>query len=120
VGAIMYVLPAIVFALIPLLHRFGEYAAPLTFIVCTYATIFVICWQVGTGSGLPFYFLVTPPLVVLLLGVEHIAVAAGLAALGAALAVTLQILVPHDTGIRPHWAVTVNFATVAAASRHAD
>ncbi|MGC2652044.1 MAG: adenylate/guanylate cyclase domain-containing protein [Mycobacterium sp.] len=108
--AVTYLLPALVFALVPLLHRFGEFAAPVTFIGCTYVTIFVICWSVGTGSGLQFYFLVTAPLVVLLLGVEHIALAASLAAIGAALAVTLQVVVPYDTGIRPAWAVTLNFA----------
>ena len=113
---ITYILPAVIFALVPLLHRFGELAAPVTFIGCTYVTIFVICWSVGTGSGLPFYFLVMAPLVVLLLGVEHIVLAATLAAVGAALAVTLQILVPQDTGVRPEWAVTVNFAFALVAA----
>jgi adenylate cyclase len=114
--ALTYLLPATIFALIPLLQRFGEFVAPVTFICCTYATIFVLCWTVGTGSGLQFYFLVTAPLVVLLLGVEHIVLAATLAAIGAALSVTLQVLVPYDTGIRPVWAVTLNFgfALVAA------
>jgi adenylate cyclase len=113
---IMYIFPAIVFALVPLLHRFGEFVAPVTFIGCTYVSIFVICWSVGTGSGLPFYFLVTAPLVVLLLGVEHIVLASTFAAIGAALAVTLQILVPNDTGVRPAWAVTVNFAFALVAA----
>jgi adenylate cyclase len=107
--AVTYLLPAVVFALVPLLQRFGEFAAPVAFIGCTYVTIFVICWSVGTGSGLQFYFLVTAPVVVLLLGVEHIVLASALAAVGAALAVTLQVVVPHDTGIRPTWAVTLNF-----------
>ena len=113
---IIYILPALIFTMVPLLQRFGELAGPVTFIGCTYVTIFVICWSVGTGSGLQFYFLVTAPLVVLLLGVEHIALAATLAAVGAALAVTLQILVPHDTGIRPAWAVTLNFAFALVAA----
>lgn len=107
---LIYVVPAIIFALVPRLHRFGELAAPVTFIGCTYATIFVLCWLVGTGSGLQFYFLVSAPLVVLLLGVEHIALVSGLVGIGAGLAVTLYTVVPHDTGIRPAWAVTVNFA----------
>lgn len=113
---IVYIFPAAIFALVPLLHRFGEFAAPVTFIGCTYVTIFVICWSVGTGSGLQFYFLVTAPLVVILLGVEHIALAATLAAIGAALAVTLQIVVPPDTGVRPAWAVTLNFAFALVAA----
>jgi adenylate cyclase len=114
--AVTYLLPALIFALVPLLHRFGEFAAPVTFIGCTYVTIFVICWSVGTGSGLQFYFLVTAPLVVLLLGVEHIALAASLAAIGAALGATLQVVVPHDTGVRPAWAVTLNFAFALVAA----
>lgn len=114
--AVTYLLPALVFALVPLLHRFGEFAAPMTFIGCTYVTIFVICWSVGTGSGLQFYFLVTAPLVVLLLGVEHIVLAGTVTAIGAALAVTLQVVVPHDTGVRPAWAVTLNFAFALVAA----
>ena len=114
--ALTYLLPALIFALIPLLQRFGELLAPVAFIGCTYVTIFVLCWSVGTGSGLQFYFLVTAPLVVLLLGVEHIVLAATLAAIGAALSVTLQVLVPYDTGIRPAWAVTLNFAFALVAA----
>lgn len=114
--AIIYLLPAVIFALIPLLHRFSDWAAPVTFIGCTYVTIFVICWSVGTGSGLQFYFLAMAPLVVLLLGVEHIALAATLAAIGAALSVTLQVVVPQDTGVRPAWAVTLNFAFALVAA----
>lgn len=113
---ITYILPAMIFALVPLLQRFGEFAAPVTFIACTYVTIFIICWLVGTGSGLQFYFLVTAPLVVLLLGVEHIVLAVTLVAVGAALAVTLQVVAPRDTGLRPAWAVTLNFAFALVAA----
>ncbi|WP_083089906.1 adenylate/guanylate cyclase domain-containing protein [Mycobacterium noviomagense] len=114
--AISYLLPAVIFALVPVLHRFGEFAAPVTFFGCVYLTIFIVCWTVGTGSGLQFYFLVTAPLVVLLLGDEHIVLASVVAAVGAALAVILLIIVPYDTGIRPHWAVTVNFAFASVAA----
>ncbi|EUA08715.1 adenylate cyclase domain protein [Mycobacterium xenopi 4042] len=97
-------LAAAVFAAVPLLHRFGELVAPLTFICTAYLAIFVICWNVGTGSGLQFFFLVTACLVVLQLGIEHIALAATLAAIAAALVIALEFLVPRNTGLQPAWA----------------
>ncbi len=63
---------AAIYASIPLLHRFGELLPPLTFIGTAYVSIFTICWFVGTGSGLQFYFLVAACLIVLQLGVDRI------------------------------------------------
>ena len=62
---------AVIYATIPWLYRFGELVPPLTFICTAYVSIFVICWIVGTGSGLQFYFLVASCLVVLQLGVDR-------------------------------------------------
>ena len=67
---------AAIYAIVPLLHRFGELVPPLTFIGTAYVSIFTICWFVGTGSGLQFYFLVAACLVVLQLGVDRIFLAA--------------------------------------------
>lgn len=100
---------AAIYATIPWLHRFGELVAPLTFICTAYISIFVICWIVGTGSGLQFYFLVASCLVVLQLGVDRIVLAAGLAAVAAGLVITLQFLVPRDTGAQPAWALSLGF-----------
>ena len=46
------ILAALIFAMVPLLHRFGELVAPLTFVCASYVSIFVISWNVGTGTGL--------------------------------------------------------------------
>ena len=46
-----------------------------------YLSIFTICWFIGTGSGLQFYFLVAACLVVLQLGVDRIFLASILAAI---------------------------------------
>jgi predicted membrane metal-binding protein len=51
--------------MVPLLHRFGELVAPLTFVCPSYVSIFVISWNVGTGTGLQFFLLVIACLVVL-------------------------------------------------------
>jgi adenylate cyclase len=109
-------LAAAVFAAVPLLHRFGELVAPLTFIATAYLAIFVICWNVGTGSGLQFFFLVTACLVVLQLGIEHIALAATLAAVAAGLVIALEFLVPRNTGLQPDWAQSAGFILAAVSA----
>jgi adenylate cyclase len=106
---IIYVVGAAIYAVIPLLHRFGELLPPLTFIGTAYVSIFTICWFVGTGSGLQFYFLVAACLIVLQLGVDRIFLASILAAIAAGMVITLQFLVPRDTGAQPVWALSLSF-----------
>ena len=43
---------ATIFLLIPLLYRFGELVAPLVFFFVAYTSITIVCWHLGTGSGL--------------------------------------------------------------------
>src|SRR5262249_42409016 len=61
-----------VYLAIPLLCRFGELIAPLTFIVVAYVLLTVLTSRAGTGSGLQFYYLVGASIMVLVLGIEHI------------------------------------------------
>ena len=75
---------AAIFLAIPLLYRFGELIAPLTFFVFAYLSVAFVCCTIGTGSGLQFYFLVSASLVVLVLGIERIVLASTMAALGVA------------------------------------
>jgi adenylate cyclase len=100
---------AAIYASVPLLHRFGELLPPMTFILTAYLSIFAICWFVGTGSGLQFYFLVAACLVVLQLGVDRIFLASILAAIAAGMVITLQFLVPRNTGAQPVWALSLSF-----------
>jgi adenylate cyclase len=93
----------VVSALIPLLYRFGDLVAPLVFFFVSYASITVVCWQLGTGSGLQFYYLVAATLMMLILGIDHIALTSALAALGAATVIWLEVSVPNDTGVQPEW-----------------
>jgi len=98
-----------IFLMIPLLYRFGELVAPLVFFFVAYTSITVLCWHLGTGSGLPFYYLVAATLMVLILGVEHIGLASVLAALGATTVIVLAILVPYNTGVQPDWSFRLGF-----------
>jgi class 3 adenylate cyclase len=104
---------AMVFAFVPWLQRFGELVAPLTFIGAAYVSITATCWDVGTDSGAQYFLVVAACLVVLLLGIEHIVLAAGLAAVAAGLVIALEFLVPHDTGLQPAWAQSVGFVITA-------
>src|ERR1700730_18194954 len=76
---------AVVYLAIPLLYRFGERIAPVTFVSVAYLFIMVLSLRVGTGSGMQFYFLVAAAIIVLVLGIEHIVLASTMAALGAGL-----------------------------------
>ncbi len=105
-----------IFAMVPWLHRFGELVAPLTFIAAAYVSVFVSCWDVGTGSGSEFFFLVAACLVVLLLGIERIVLASALAAVAAGLIIALEFLVPRDTGLQPPWAHSAGFVVTAISS----
>jgi adenylate cyclase len=93
-----------IFLMIPLLYRFGELVAPLVFYFVAYISITVVCWQLGTGSGLPLYYLLAATLMVLILGIDHIVLASALAALAAATVIVLQFFVPYRTGVQPDWA----------------
>lgn len=107
---------AAVFVAIPWLCRFGELLAPLVFFTVAYTSITVVCIHIGTGSGLPFYFVAAAALTVVVLGIEHILLASVLAALGAVTVIVLEFFVPDDTGSQPAWAFTLSFVlTVATA-----
>ena len=110
---IINLVTAAIFAMIPLLFRFGELVAPLTFFIVAYLSISFICWNIGTGSGLQFYFLVAASLVVLVLGIERIVLASVMVAIGVAGVITLELLVPADRGTQPHWTLTVGFVSSA-------
>jgi adenylate cyclase len=109
--AIINVLATAVFASVPFLHRYGVIVAELTLSLTSYLVLAILTWNVGTGAGLQFYFLVSATVAVLVLGIEHIVLACALVALGAAIAITLQFTVPADTHIQPTWALHVGFVT---------
>jgi class 3 adenylate cyclase len=110
------VVGATIFTFVPWLQRFGELVAPLTFIGATYASIFASAWDVGTGSGSEFFFLVAACLVVLLLGIEHVVLASALAAIAAGLIITVEFVVPRNTGLQPAWAQSTGFVITAVSS----
>jgi adenylate cyclase len=107
---------ALTLAAIPLLHRFGSMAAPLAFIISTYVATFIICFLLGTGTGMQMYYLVGTALVILFFGLERIFLAAAFCLVAAALVVALQILVPENTGLQPAATQLGNFVGTIGAS----
>jgi len=107
---------AAVFLAIPLLHRFGNLVAATVFVVLSYVSLTFVGTQIGTDSGVQFYYLVSASLAVLVLGVEQLPLAGVVVAVGAGLVVYLQFAVPNDTGLQPLWALHAGFvfATVGA------
>ncbi len=105
-----------VFLAIPWLHRFGNLVASTVFVIVSYTSLTFVATQIGTDSGVQFYFLVSASLAVLVLGVEQLALAGIVVAVGAGLVIYLQFMVPADTGLQPRWALDAGFifATVGA------
>ncbi len=107
---------AAIFVAVPLLYRFGELIAPLTFFLFAYVSVGFICYTMGTGSGLQFYFLVSATLVVLVFGIERIVLASAIVAFGVAGTIALELLVPNDRGLGPPWMLTVGFVSSVVGS----
>lgn len=115
IGAINLVAAAAL-ALTPLLYRYGELIAPLAFVGIAYLTTSVVCWVVGTGSGIQFYFVASASISVLILGVDRIKLAAVVAGIGAALTIALQFLVPPDNLHQPPWLHNLSFVLVVVSA----
>jgi adenylate cyclase len=98
-----------IFLLVPLLYRFGEVVPALVFFTVSTTSITVVCWHLGTGSGLLFYYLVAAIIIVLILGVDHLVLASVIAALLAATVIALEVFVPYNTGVQPDWAFRLGF-----------
>ena len=107
--AMVNLLSGAIFLMIPLLYRFGEIVPALVFFAIAYTSITVLCWHLGTGSGLTFYYLVAATLMVLILGVDHLVLASVLAAILAATVIALEVSVPYNTGVQPDWAFRLGF-----------
>jgi adenylate cyclase len=81
-----------------------------------YLSMTFVCWHLGTGTGVQFYFLITAVAAVMVVGIERIRLAIAVGAIGVSLVIALEFAVPRDTGAEPAWFVTVGFIvnTIAA------
>ena len=94
-------LDALVWAAVPLLHRFGPLAAPLTLAFSVYASNFALTSLIGTESGIQLYYIAAAALSVLFLGVERVLLSVVVVAMAAVLFMVVEFTVPGDTGLVP-------------------
>ena len=103
---------AIGIACIPLLHRFGPLAAPLALIAVAYVHLFRVVTTVGTGDGAYLGYITAAALGMLLIGIERIWIAAGLATIAVGMIILLHVLVPPDTGTLPKSATFLGYFAI--------
>jgi len=92
-------LAALIFASIPLLHRFGTLWSALIGTSTVQAYFFSLTWLFGTGSGQQMTYLTAAALIFVVLGTDRILLSAVLGALIVLQVVVLQIMVPYNTGL---------------------
>ena len=89
----------LVFLSIPLLHRFGQLAAPLALLGFGYVWIFWLSSTVGTDGGTYFFYLTAAALGILIFGTERVVLSIVVCVLTVAAIILLHIVVPRDTGL---------------------
>lgn len=107
---------ALVWALVPLTHRFGPLAAPLALAGSVYASNFALTASLGTGSGIHLYYIAAAALSVLFLGVERMLLSAAVVVLGAAMFIGAQLWLPFNTGMVPPTTLIANFVISSVVS----
>jgi adenylate cyclase len=71
----------------------------LAYVTVTYAAIFLICSMLGTDSGMQLQYAAVAAGSVLVIGTERILLLAAICGVAVALAIALELLIPHDTGL---------------------
>jgi adenylate cyclase len=107
---------ALVWAMVPLTHRFGALAAPLALASSVYASNFALTASLGTGSGIHLYYIAAAALSVLFLGVERMALSAAVVVVGAIMFIGAQLALPFNTGLVPPTTLIANFVISAVVS----
>ena len=105
---------AMVFLATPVLYRFGDVVPALFFVIVAFSSLTFVGSQIGTDSGVQFYYLVSASLAVLVLGMDHLVLAGTVVTIGIGLVTAMQFLVPDDTGIQPRWALDAGFIFATA------
>jgi signal transduction histidine kinase len=95
----VHVLAGLIYASIPLLHRFGTLWGALTLTSTAHAYFFSLTWLLGTGSGVQMSYLLAGAIIFVVLGTERVLLSAVLGALAVLEVVVLQIMVPYNTGL---------------------
>ncbi|WP_345774963.1 hypothetical protein [Sinorhizobium prairiense] len=107
---------AVLLLCVPLLHRIGPKAAAIAFVSVSYPGIFVVCFLVGTDSGMQMEYLAFAAGAVLILGVEPLAPPLIVGILSLALILALEIFAPQNGGLLDETAMLGGFIAVVTAT----
>jgi signal transduction histidine kinase len=109
-------LAAMIYASIPLLHRFGSLAAAVVFLLSLYTHFFALTYLIGSASGLQMGYLVAAGLTLLFFSTQRVLLSAFFGVLAVVCVVALDILVPYDTGLQSPTMVFVGFVAATTAN----
>jgi adenylate cyclase len=110
------ILTAVMLLATPLLHRVGPWAAGITFLSVSYVAVFVVCFLLGTGSGMQIQYLAYAAGAVLLFGAQSVTLPVLFSAVGLALIVALEMLAPADGGLLSETVMLGGFVVGVTAS----
>jgi adenylate cyclase len=105
---------AAVVAAIPLLHRVGPQAAPIAFLLVGYLGTFIVCFLLGTDSGMQMQYMAYAACAVLILGLEPLYLPILFGVLALALTIALEVFAPRDGGLLSKEAMLASFIGCAA------
>ena len=108
--ALVHLGAALGYSAVPFMHRWGPSLGPSLLIAVGLADITGLCLIFGTGSGLHFWALLVPALLIPFFGEIRLPFAVGLVALAATVTIVLEAVTPTNTGLRPpHQVFVANF-----------
>ena len=97
------------FALVPQLRRFGALSPVGGFYILAAASLTILCVQLGTDSGLLFYFFVIAAGSPMVLGLDHRVIQIVTIVLSMTVVSLLHFTIPADTGLAAPWLLNVGF-----------
>jgi adenylate cyclase len=115
-AALINAVAALIFAMIPLLHRFGELVAPLA-LVCTSNVLMILAtWRLGTHAVIAYFSMMSALVAALVLGVERIVLACVVVAITAAVTIAMIVVFPAHPGQEPMWTLDVGMTISTTAA----
>lgn len=101
---------AVVFAVIPLLYRLGELVSALALVIAANVSLVVVSWMIDSHVGIAFYFLMSVLVAALVLGIDHLMLAAAVVTFGVVINIAARVVAPFHARKMPVWATDAGFA----------
>jgi adenylate cyclase len=100
---------AVMWASLPLLHRFGPRIAAVVLALTIYTSHLIVISLLGAATGMAMHYMVAIALVALFFGTEGAWLSAALAVLAFACIAAIEIFIPRNAGLVPDSMLQANF-----------